>query len=106
MFYLLKKLKKLLFVVILFTILWFTNNINFNAIGNSDNNIYCSISVEENFVDNSIFIVVNNDEQRVYTLEDFSEYNCINIVDFTDYEDSNTNEQILLEKGFLYAGFI
>lgn len=96
MFYLLKKLKKLLFVVILFTILWFTNNINFNAIGNSDNNIYCSISVEENFVDNSIFIVVNNDEQRVYTEEDFSEYNCINIVDFTDYEDFTSNDQILL----------
>ncbi len=53
--------------------------------------VYCNATIEDEFKDNEIFITLKNVESlefNEYTINDFSEINCITIDDLTDgYKD-------------------
>ena len=87
------KFKKLVMMLLLFSVLTictFYNNIT-KAEGETEEKIYCDATIDDEFTDNEILIVLTNEESlkfSEYTVNSFSEINCIAIDDLTDgYKD-------------------
>ncbi|MBQ8292932.1 MAG: hypothetical protein IJX78_03875, partial [Bacilli bacterium] len=76
------KFKKLVMMLLLFSVLTictFYNNIT-KAEGETEEKIYCDATIDDEFTDNEILIVLTNEESlkfSEYTVNSFSEINCI-----------------------------
>lgn len=77
--------KGLLFIfLILIYYSVFVSVTNVNAYENSNEKIYCNVSINENFVDNEIIILLNNEESL--KMKDYNE-SFLNNIDYIDIED-------------------
>ncbi len=87
------KIKKLLTSILVLVVVLlgvFSSNIT-KAEEISEEKVYCNATIDDNFTDNEVLVVLTNEESlefNEYTINDFSEINCVAIEDLTDgYKD-------------------
>lgn len=87
------KIKKLLTSILVLVVVLlgvFSSNIT-KAEEISEEKVYCNATIDDNFTDNEVLVVLTNEESlefNEYTINDFSEINCVAIDDLTDgYKD-------------------
>lgn len=74
----------------------FSNNIT-KAEEISEEKVYCNVTIDDNFTDNEVLVVLTNEESlefNEYTVNDFGEINCIAIDDLTDVYKSKIEQQL------------
>lgn len=82
------RIKKLLTSILVLAIILlgvFNSNIT-KAEEMSEEKVYCNATIEDNFVDNTILIILTNEESlkfKKYDVDDFSNIDCIEVIDMT-----------------------
>ncbi len=87
------RIKKLLTSILVLAVVFlgvFSSNIT-KAEEISEEKVYCNATIDDNFTDNEVLEVLTNEESlefNEYTINSFSEINCVSIDDLTDgYKD-------------------
>ena len=73
----------IILIIFLFFIFY---SVNLKAQEEIEEKYYCQATIEDEFADDSILIVLNQTaslSSKVYDLNDFSEYGCIKVIDLT-----------------------
>lgn len=80
----------------------FSNNYNFaKAVESIEQKIYCKATLEDNFADDKVIIVLNKEatrQFRTYTPEDFPEIECSSVDDLTHFTVDYARKKIRGEK--------
>ncbi len=97
------KIRRCLFSVVFILLLIFSfSTISVNATTNNNEEILTSnVTLEDDFLDDSIIVVLKNDISlisKTYLCNDFNEINCVNVEDLTENSIDILQKQIMAEQ--------
>ncbi len=103
MYNLMSKISRILFSIIFTLLLMLSiSSIRVNApTKNSEETIICNATLDDDFLDDSIIIVLKHDVSlkfKNYVCDDFAEINCIYVDDLTKYTTEIVKEQLIAEE--------